>query len=1174
MSTIKINELASSAISLTDFFAKADASGVANKNTIQGLSNFLNTVGTLAFKGVLLAADAAVTQDGIYVAGDAGTYTNNGGLVITLGNKVVLISITGTQTVFEKVEFPLSITIDATVVDGSANAVQGNAVFDALALKVNTSTQATTENIVGSTKYFDGAKTVTKLKAEVSTANVDDTDQTKFATAAMVKAEQIAGIAADEVLNNKIGVNSVNLIGTETNFLKSVTTVIGRTFDSGAITDDANWFRTLAFPVVAGERYSSNSSVGSGTTPRFAFYSSADTVPANLVGSVILARDVVVPATATYMIFAGDIIIEDGYILQKLASPLFPVFGSVTFVYNSLYKKEELYRKDEIDAIILPINNKVTANETSVKNKIDTSLIGLQTNLLKLATTSTVDGFRTSNLGADLADATYFRTNSFAIDKTKRIAVSSSNNGTLPRFAFYNSSVLSAANFLGIISNSREVTVANYPAGTTHLVFAGNLSNKDTYVLQYISDANTFPRLDLETFNYSKVATKDEVTKRTLKEDFKTELNYFKKPNAIIQDGFRQNDAGDIIADATTFLIREIDVEAGDRFSTVSDDPAQFPKFTFYSSSTVFDSTTLIGTFTLALSATAPSGVKKMFISQKTSLKSSFILQKLSGTLFPILGANTSTFKSNEITPEFYGTETNILKQAKSEVLLKKRANNGGVIIADSNTFMLNLYPVVVGKRYAVVSNTGNPVYTGRFGFYPAKSDANIIGGATLDANEATAPAGAKYMIFSGDLATQSTFILKQLDAGFPELEERTVELNDTYDKEHLDTNFSKDKWYPDVFSLDVTYTQRSERILAIKNDVLYGSDGFRKIIKTSQTDLSDINYQTGQGVVCTLNTENSRLTNLLFISDIKAVGYVQNPITTSAEGFYVFENTDTNTWSQRKTGVMISGFPDGKFQNLIRCSTNGYLFACSYSLPSGKNNPPSNPVNPAPVNVYRSIDEGETWQIVYTHPNTLNTHMHAVEFDKFRDRVWAVIGDENDGGTPGWIWSDDYGDTWDFVANNDEIGQIPFMDTAILPTRKYVLFGSDFTPAGIRKWQPPIDGKNEVVENKDVTNAYLIPVKTTNNFGFARKPAIDTSSYPYKIVLPVSHNESYSKACFLLSPNYRDWYMLNLENDPANVPSVEGISGITSNGTVIGWCVLTGVAYYFTFNYPNWIKN
>ena len=128
MSTIKISELATSSIALTDFFAKADASGVAYKNTIDSLGNFLQTVGTLAFRGVLLSTDAAVIQDGIYVAGDAGTYTNNGGLVITLGNKVVLISITGTQTVFEKAEFPLSITIDALPESGSTNAVQGGVV--------------------------------------------------------------------------------------------------------------------------------------------------------------------------------------------------------------------------------------------------------------------------------------------------------------------------------------------------------------------------------------------------------------------------------------------------------------------------------------------------------------------------------------------------------------------------------------------------------------------------------------------------------------------------------------------------------------------------------------------------------------------------------------------------------------------------------------------------------------------------------------------------------------------------------------------------------------------------------------------------------------------------------------------------------------------------------------
>ena len=117
MSTIKISELASSAISLTDFFAKADANGIANKNTVQELSNFLNTVGTLAFRGVLLSADAAVTEDGIYVAGGAGTYTNNGGLVITLINQIVLISITESQTIFEKVEIPVNINSNTGVFD-------------------------------------------------------------------------------------------------------------------------------------------------------------------------------------------------------------------------------------------------------------------------------------------------------------------------------------------------------------------------------------------------------------------------------------------------------------------------------------------------------------------------------------------------------------------------------------------------------------------------------------------------------------------------------------------------------------------------------------------------------------------------------------------------------------------------------------------------------------------------------------------------------------------------------------------------------------------------------------------------------------------------------------------------------------------------------------------------
>ena len=65
MSTIKISELATSNIALTDFFAKADATGVASKNTVQELSNLLKTVDDTAFKGSIAIADVP-SENGWY----------------------------------------------------------------------------------------------------------------------------------------------------------------------------------------------------------------------------------------------------------------------------------------------------------------------------------------------------------------------------------------------------------------------------------------------------------------------------------------------------------------------------------------------------------------------------------------------------------------------------------------------------------------------------------------------------------------------------------------------------------------------------------------------------------------------------------------------------------------------------------------------------------------------------------------------------------------------------------------------------------------------------------------------------------------------------------------------------------------------------------------------------
>ena len=137
MSTIKISELATSNISLTDFFAKADVNGIANKNTVQELSNLLKTLDDTAFKGSIAIADVP-SENGWYFASESGTYTNCGGLVIDTTDNIAIIIVSGTFDTFNKIDIPVNITIDAIPTEGSTNAVESNGVFNELSSKANT----------------------------------------------------------------------------------------------------------------------------------------------------------------------------------------------------------------------------------------------------------------------------------------------------------------------------------------------------------------------------------------------------------------------------------------------------------------------------------------------------------------------------------------------------------------------------------------------------------------------------------------------------------------------------------------------------------------------------------------------------------------------------------------------------------------------------------------------------------------------------------------------------------------------------------------------------------------------------------------------------------------------------------------------------------------------------
>lgn len=107
MSTIKLNELATSNISLTDFIAKADANGLMTKNTVSNLSKFFETVGEVGFKGNVLIADDP-TEDGWYLAGEIGVFPNIGNLE-ALSESVTIFVISNNDTSYSKIDIPLTI---------------------------------------------------------------------------------------------------------------------------------------------------------------------------------------------------------------------------------------------------------------------------------------------------------------------------------------------------------------------------------------------------------------------------------------------------------------------------------------------------------------------------------------------------------------------------------------------------------------------------------------------------------------------------------------------------------------------------------------------------------------------------------------------------------------------------------------------------------------------------------------------------------------------------------------------------------------------------------------------------------------------------------------------------------------------------------------------------------
>lgn len=131
MSTIKINELATADISLSDFFAKADANGIASKNTIQNLATLITTAGDVAFKGGLSIADTPT--EGWYFATETGDYIIGGTTIsVNVTNTLTIIIVPDVLADSYKVEVPLSYNVATEISEGNTGLAVSGDVFDAI----------------------------------------------------------------------------------------------------------------------------------------------------------------------------------------------------------------------------------------------------------------------------------------------------------------------------------------------------------------------------------------------------------------------------------------------------------------------------------------------------------------------------------------------------------------------------------------------------------------------------------------------------------------------------------------------------------------------------------------------------------------------------------------------------------------------------------------------------------------------------------------------------------------------------------------------------------------------------------------------------------------------------------------------------------------------------------
>ena len=118
----------------------------------------------------------------------------------------------------------------------------------------------------------------------------------------------------------------------------------------------------------------------------------------------------------------------------------------------------------------------------------------------------------------------------------------------------------------------------------------------------------------------------------------------------------------------------------------------------------------------------------------------------------------------------------------------------------------------------------------------------------------------------------------------------------------------------------------------------------------------------------------------------------------------------------------------------------------------------------------YLSVDGGVTFkQIFEAEGDTSHYHIHDIAYDQYQDRIWIASGDYISDKI---YFSDDRGATWTVAHGTG------YQSTTIVPMPDYVLFGSDYVPLGVYKWDREIERQQKALkEYGDISKAMSVAI-------------------------------------------------------------------------------------------------